>query len=333
MKLEPKELDLSSINSGNQFVDGDVFHAGYLNQTLQGIAYAQNSSRESKEQANKAIATANQLNKDSNAAKEEAQAAKEEAHAYALRAERASNEAAGLTMQRYRASISGINYDAILPAISNYGDFEYGEGLCVGVAGRVGFPNHSIFPDAPAMSEFKTYPVYLYYKTYYVYNIEGKDLPQYMVPVGDPITPPTSSGSGFNIDQVYPVGSIYSSYDSGSPAARFGGTWSQIRDAFLWAIGATPSYTDYQTRHILNVAGGKGGAYSRKIQTSQMPAHSHRLKGLAYEVAPSSSSKIYALAGSDVYDNFARNTGDTGENVNFCTMPPYYCVYVWRRTA
>lgn len=66
------------------------------------------------------------------------------------------------------------------------------------------------------------------------------------------------------IDLIYPVGSIYMSVNSTSPATLFGGTWSQLQDRFL--LGAGSAYTN----------GNTGGATTVTLTTSQIPAHKHR---------------------------------------------------------
>ena len=79
------------------------------------------------------------------------------------------------------------------------------------------------------------------------------------------------------IDQVaqllnifYPVGSIYTSTKSTSPATLFGGTWVQIKDTFLLTAG--DSYS----------AGSQGGSATHTHTTSghtltvaETPAHTH----------------------------------------------------------
>ena len=65
------------------------------------------------------------------------------------------------------------------------------------------------------------------------------------------------------VDLIYPVGSIYMSVSSTSPATLFGGTWVQLEDRFL--IGASSTYT----------AGGTGGASTHTLTTNEMPSHSH----------------------------------------------------------
>lgn len=72
-----------------------------------------------------------------------------------------------------------------------------------------------------------------------------------------------------NLGQVmYPVGAIYQSWSSASPASLFGGSWSQITEKFLYCA---------------NSAGGTGGASTVRLNINQMPAH-HHLPPSAYFV-------------------------------------------------
>lgn len=73
---------------------------------------------------------------------------------------------------------------------------------------------------------------------------------------------------------AYPVGSIYMSVNSTSPATLFGGTWVQIEDAFLLAAGSSYS------------AGSTGGAASVTLTAAQsgVPAHSHGLNNHKHSV-------------------------------------------------
>ncbi len=65
-------------------------------------------------------------------------------------------------------------------------------------------------------------------------------------------------------NSMYPVGSIYMSVNSTSPASLFAGTtWTQITDRMLMAAGST--YTN----------GNTGGAASVTLTTSHLPGHTH----------------------------------------------------------
>ena len=65
------------------------------------------------------------------------------------------------------------------------------------------------------------------------------------------------------VDLIYPVGSIYMSVNSTSPATLFGGTWEQLKDKFLLSAGDTYS------------AGATGGSAAVSLTKSQMPRHTH----------------------------------------------------------
>ena len=73
-------------------------------------------------------------------------------------------------------------------------------------------------------------------------------------------------------DAVYPVGSIYMSVVSTSPATLFGGTWSQLEDRFL--VGAGQTYT----------AGGTGGSATHTLTTDEIPSHTHGLNSHTHSV-------------------------------------------------
>lgn len=121
----------------------------------------------------------------------------------------------------------------------------------------------------------------------------------------------TSSSS---ID-AYPVGSIYMSVNSTSPATLFGGTWQRIQDRFLIAAGST-----YK-------AGGTGGEATHKLTVEEMPSHTHAV--LADNV-PGSSTGVQTLF-SGASGSFG--TSWTGGGSAHNNMPPYLAVYIWKRTA
>ena len=90
-----------------------------------------------------------------------------------------------------------------------------------------------------------------------------------------------------NLGQViYPVGAIYASANSTSPASLLGGSWTQITNAAL--RGATSvGYTGSDT-HILTI--------------KEMPSHIHNMK---YGSAPQASTGQYAFVDRDMNDSFS----------------------------
>ena len=63
--------------------------------------------------------------------------------------------------------------------------------------------------------------------------------------------------------KLYPVGSVYISFNSADPSTLFGGTWVRLKDTFLLANGDT--YAPNTT----------GGSPTKTIAVSNMPSHNH----------------------------------------------------------
>ena len=63
--------------------------------------------------------------------------------------------------------------------------------------------------------------------------------------------------------KLYPIGSVYISFNSADPSTLFGGTWSRLKDTFLLANG--DSYAPNTT----------GGSATKTIGVSNMPSHNH----------------------------------------------------------
>lgn len=117
--------------------------------------------------------------------------------------------------------------------------------------------------------------------------------------------------------QQYKVGDIFISTSATSPAARFGGTWTQIKDMFLLASGDTYA------------AGATGGEATHTLTVDEIPSHSHTtMVNTALALSGTAGNVTYAaqnVAGAP--------TGYTGGGQAHNNMPPYLAVYVWKRIA
>lgn len=126
---------------------------------------------------------------------------------------------------------------------------------------------------------------------------------------------------------IYPVGSIYLSDNATNPSSKFGGTWVQLKDHFLYAGSS------------FSTGNGTGTATnSHTLTIDQIPSHNHfnwsDTDGFAthcvnhawgsYVVIPKGSSgEVYN------YQKPISQGGGKGHAHNI----PYQSIYVWRRTA
>lgn len=129
--------------------------------------------------------------------------------------------------------------------------------------------------------------------------------------------------SSLILEAVYPVGSIYMSVNSTSPATLFGGTWKAIQGKFL--LGA-----DNGTYK----AGNTGGEATHTLTTSEMPSHNHAVYYPNAGAADHSAPGNYPDGPSDsTYYAVGSYTSSVGGGKAHNNMPPYLAVYIWKRTA
>lgn len=165
---------------------------------------------------------------------------------------------------------------------------------------------------------------------------------------------------------AYPIGAYYISSSPTSPATLFGGTWVQVKDRMILAVGDT-----YKS------AGLTGGSATTKLVVNNIPSHNHSCGttgnhthtrgsmnitgriGNVDESGVSSTGAFYRSGRSgklendegeadpNVYfdasrswtgstssnGNHTHTIGNTGSGTAFNTISPYITAYVWRRTA
>ena len=68
---------------------------------------------------------------------------------------------------------------------------------------------------------------------------------------------------------AHPVGSLYWSGDSTDPGQLFGGTWTPVKDCFVWAKG------DNDTPNAIGQNAIAGGAKTVTLTESNLPSHRH----------------------------------------------------------
>ena len=123
-------------------------------------------------------------------------------------------------------------------------------------------------------------------------------------------------------DLIYPVGSIYMSVNNIEPSVLFGGTWEPLEDRFL--LGASTTYE----------AGATGGEATHTLTINEMPQHSHT----SCYSSGGSTDATWGYSYTDTGGKFTDSTnpqssgiGATGGGAAHNNMPPYLCVYMWKR--
>ena len=136
--------------------------------------------------------------------------------------------------------------------------------------------------------------------------------------LGTPTANTDAATKGYSDIAAYPVGAIYISADSTSPASLFGGTWEQLKDQFLLGAGGTYS------------AGSTGGEAAHTLTVDEMPSHSHEVRCIRYN---SGAGPNVTGNGSLKYVHETFSTYSSGGDKPHNNMPPYLAVYMWKRVA
>jgi hypothetical protein len=125
---------------------------------------------------------------------------------------------------------------------------------------------------------------------------------------------------GVSLLNVYPIGSIYTSVVSTTPATHFGGTWVAI-GAGKVLVGIDASDTDFDTVEET------GGTKTHTLTVAQIPAHTHSMtiedtRGTGGDGAEDGVSSFSAV-----------DSSSTGGGEAHPIVQPYLVVYMWKRTA
>ena len=146
---------------------------------------------------------------------------------------------------------------------------------------------------------------------------------------GTAVTVPTNSNI---VDLIYPVGSIYMSVNSTSPATLFGGTWTQIEDTFLLAAGST--YTAGDTGGSATESYTPAGdVVGKAISLANAGIKAASVEATGYGVATTGGGFKNRLVILNTTSATTHNHTFSGTAETLNTMPPYLTVYMWQRTA
>lgn len=122
------------------------------------------------------------------------------------------------------------------------------------------------------------------------------------------------------LNLIYPVGSVYISYTSTSPATRFGGSWASI-------IGRFPYF---------NAGIETSGSNTHTLTVAEMPSHIHTIHAFSPQDNNVSGNNYNPTTGDWLAfwsSNDGHSTVAAGGNAAHNNMPAYQTFYAWRRTA
>lgn len=152
----------------------------------------------------------------------------------------------------------------------------------------------------------------------------------------------TDTPTSISMADVYPVGSVYISTANTSPAAMFGGAWEQITGKFLVSTGT--SYSAGSTggssthRHDFKMAlpylNGTvpGDGFTQAFGAYRYSSGSYPL-GTQVTTGTTITKTNSVLTESGIVDcNTASVWSSTGDTSATSNIPPYLCVYMWKRT-
>lgn len=144
------------------------------------------------------------------------------------------------------------------------------------------------------------------------------------------------------MDIVYPVGSIYQSFSSTSPASSIGGTWEQITNRFLYP--STSSNTSSGTTTHCHKYGIQYAVYyatllaQNKLEGAMVNTlnynsdNSFNIKtGISQNTIPGTVPAALTNAVKSI--SAAQSYYSISDSSFASNMPPYITIYCWKRTA
>ena len=129
------------------------------------------------------------------------------------------------------------------------------------------------------------------------------------------------------MDIIYPIGSVYISFNSTSPAASIGGTWELLDNVFLYGTSGT--------------IGVKGGESNHILITNEIPKHQHALKVAIHWGGEAGVLRSVVATNYDFWKegDVDHGTYDSNNSTSFVgagqphnNMPPYITCRMYKRT-
>ena len=149
----------------------------------------------------------------------------------------------------------------------------------------------------------------------------------------------TVNGFSKMIDHIYPVGSIYLSFDNVNPGIRFTGTTWERRSEGRFIVGVGTGNDGTDSKEFFAESGSDTGKYNHTLTIDELPSHNHKLD---YSGGDRCDGWGCYNDSRPIVPQFGAGQGGyresdtlktTGDNQSHNNTPPGYGVYVWLRTS
>lgn len=163
-----------------------------------------------------------------------------------------------------------------------------------------------------------------------------------LVDLQDQITSIVLDGTRPTLEAIHPVGKVWMSYDPTTPDVVLGfGTWERVEGRFLVGISDTDS--DFPSPNFQG--GSKDHSHTDNFSVddhvltiNQMPSHTHDVvvedtRGAGILGAENGDSGVKTITSEPTGGSQGHNHGISGGIQSAENLPPYECLYIWKRTA
>ena len=150
-------------------------------------------------------------------------------------------------------------------------------------------------------------------------------------------------------EKIYPVGSIYTSVSSTSPATLFGGTWVSFGAGRTLVGVGTGTDSNNETKTF--TVNSTGGEYTHTLTENELPNisgnlhfHGQQADGSGWGVVSNAYGHFTVQTQQNRYANsgtlavtsaksYGMATFEFGNDESHNNIQPYITVYMWKRTA
>lgn len=146
------------------------------------------------------------------------------------------------------------------------------------------------------------------------------------------------------LNLIYPVGTVYSAYNSTAPGSRFGGEWSAITGRYPYYNASNATDNASSTSHTHSMTGGyvlggmwdTGDGYGIAWRTTATQWGYTTTKDYQAMIFPRSSVASVHISPTNISNAVPRRIrldGTTVSGGGASPHPAYQALWAWRRTA